>query len=172
MATLIEIETKAKAYADERNSLADVVANVNEQLEAIKRKWLPVIKRRVAATSEAHSVLKAAIEASPELFVKPRTVQVHGVKVGLQKGKGKVTWDDDDKVVKLIKKHLVESADVLINTKETPNKEAIASLAVADIKRIGCSVSDTGDEVVIKMTDGGVDKIVKALLKDATEEEA
>jgi hypothetical protein len=38
------------------------------------------------------------------------------------------------------------------------------------LKKLGCTVRDTGDEVVIKPVDGDVDKIVRALLKDATEE--
>ena len=33
--------------------------------------------------------LRAALAASPELFVKPRTQIFHGIKVGFVKGKGK-----------------------------------------------------------------------------------
>ena len=41
---------------------------------------------------------------------------------------------------------------------------------IADLKRIGCTIEETGDVVVIKPTDSDVDKIVSALLADATAE--
>jgi hypothetical protein len=37
---------------------------------------------------------------------------------------------------------------------------------------VGCSVLDAGDAVVIRPTDSEVDKLVDALLKGATEEQA
>lgn len=170
MATLKEIEALTKAYADRREALAGTVSGLNDELEAVKRKYLARIKQQVASAKDAAANLSAAIEASPALFVKPRTITVHGIKVGFQKGKGKVTFADGDKVVELIKKHLEDRADVLILTEEKPNKEAIAQLEVAELKKIGCSVTGTGDQVLIKDAAGDVDKLVAALLKEEVEE--
>ena len=43
---------------------------------------------------------------------------------------------------------------------------------MAELKKVGCTVVDAGDAVVIKPTDSEVDKLVDTLLKGATETEA
>lgn len=172
MATMNDIEQSTKDFADRYGALSEIVAELNDAIEAEKRKRLAVIKRRVAAVAEAQSELKAKIEESPELFVKPRTVVMHGVRVGLQKGKGRIDFDDDDQVVRLIRKHAPDMAEVLIITTEKPSRDGLSQLDVATLKKLGCIVEEAGDQVVIKPTDSNVDKLVKALLKGATEEEA
>jgi hypothetical protein len=171
VATLKEIELKAKHFADARARLADDVRELQDIVEKAKRAALPTIKERVRAVRDHEAALRALIADSAELFVKPRTVTAHGVKVGYAKGKGKVTFEDGDKVVELIKKHFAREADVLINTTEKPNKEAILSLPVGDAKKIGCAITGTGDQVVVKDTASDVDKLVTALLEEQAEEE-
>jgi hypothetical protein len=92
-----------------------------------------------------------------------------GVKLGYQKAKGTLDYDDAEAVCARIRKHLPEQADVLIATRETPVKTALAQLPAADLKRIGVTLSDAGDQIVVKPVDSEVDKMVDALLKDATE---
>lgn len=170
---LEQIQNLTLYFSNAHKQLVEEVTELNDELEAVKRKRLSKIRMAVAAVAEEHAKLKAAIETSPALFVKPRTITVHGVKVGFQKGKGGIEFNDADAVVARIEK-LFESdaAEVLIHTKKTPNKDALAELPVADLKRIGCNVIEAGDQVVIKPTDSDVDKIVNALLKDATKEAA
>ncbi len=169
--TLSEIEQKTKDYADARSVLGDRVQRLNDEIEAIKKRLLPGIKKAVEIAAERKAILKASIEEGSSLFVKPRTIVAHGVKVGLEKGKGKVEWEDDDQVVKMIEKHFPDQADVLIKTKKTPVKKALSQLTVAELKKLGITVEETGDQVVIKGTDSDVDKLVKALLKEHENEE-
>lgn len=172
MTSIVDIETSAKKYAESREHLAGIVAALNEGIEALKRDHMRRLKKAVADAAERHDTLKALIEDAPELFVKPRTVVFHGIKLGYQKGKGKIEWDDADQVVRLIKKHFPEQADVLVATSERPAKEALAQLTAAELKKLGISVTDGGDAVFIKPADSAVDKMVDALLRDATEEVA
>jgi hypothetical protein len=172
MTQLTDIEVRAKAFADARGAVASIVTVLNEGIEALKRENMPALKRAISRAAEKHDNLKAIIDANPKLFVKPRTVVLHGVKVGYAKGKGGIKFDDAEQVVKLIKKHLPEQAEVLIITKESPAKDALAQLSASDLKKIGCTVVDSGDAVVIKPTDSEVDKLVDTLLKGATEEQA
>ena len=169
--TLNDIEQRAKRYADARASLGTIVSNLTAGIEALKRQAMPDIKRAVARATEHHDALRELIEASPDLFARPRTVTLHGVRVGYAKGKGGIAWDDPDAVVAAIQKHLPKQADALIRWTGKPLKEAINQLDVADLKRIGCRVVGTGDQVVIRAVDSDVDKLVDALLKDATETE-
>jgi hypothetical protein len=90
--------------------------------------------------------------------------------LGYQKGKGKIDWEDPDQVVRLIKKHFPEQADVLIATSEKPVKEALNGLSAAELKKIGVSVVEGGEVIFIKPTDSAVDKMVDALLKEATQD--
>lgn len=172
MTKLTDIEPTAKAYAEARAKVADIVTDLNSGIEALKRDHMPALKRAIARAAEKHDQLKQIIEANPDLFIKPRTVIYHGVKLGMQKGKGGIAFDDAEQVVRLIKKHYPEQADVLVVTTEKPAKDALAQLTVAELKKVGCTVVDAGDAVVIKPTDSEVDKLVDTLLKGATETEA
>jgi len=170
MATLADIEKQTKTYADARDHLVDRVRALKEELEQIKSSKLPGIKKTLARVAEAEVSLRAALEESAALFVKPRTQIFNGVKVGYTKGKGKITWEDDDAVVRLINKHFPEQADVLTRTVTVPDKQALAGLTAAELKRLGVTVEETGDVVVIKPVDGEVEKTVAALLKGAADE--
>ena len=172
MPELKDIEPKAKAYADARSKVVEIVTELNTGIEALKRDSMPALKRAIARAAEKHDQLKAIIEESPALFRSPRTVVMHGIKIGYMKGKGGIAFDDAEQVIKLIKKHQAHVADELIKTTETPVKQALALLSVAELKKLGCTVVDAGDLVVIKPADGEVDKLVDALMKGATETEA
>ena len=104
MKTLVAIESKTKEFADARAKLAVIVTALNDSMEALKRQYMADLKRAVAATAKRQDELKGLLEASPELFAKPRSVIFHGIKVGYAKGKGKIEFTDPEQVVKLIKK--------------------------------------------------------------------
>jgi len=171
--TLPEIDSLTRAFADAHAELADLVAQMNDEIERAKRKRLPEIKRLVARASEKHNALKAGIESSEDLFVKPRTYVLHGIKLGFKKGKGGIQFSDADRVVELVHKYYdSDRAALLLRTFEEPDKDALAKLTAAELKKLGCEIADAGDQVVIKPTDSEVDKIVNALLKDAMEDTA
>lgn len=170
MANLGEIEKLTKVFVGARELLIMDVHEMENELNEIKMKYLPVIKKSVAAAKEKIEKLRLAIKESPELFEKPRSFILYGVKVGYQKGKGAIEWDDDEQVVKLIEKHFPEQADVLIKTTKKPVKKSLSQLTVAELKRLGIVVEETGDQVIIKPVDSEVDKLVEALLKDETKE--
>ncbi|PKN71221.1 MAG: hypothetical protein CVU54_02020 [Deltaproteobacteria bacterium HGW-Deltaproteobacteria-12] len=167
---LIDIEKLTKTFADARQLLADRVRGLEEELQTIKRRRMPGIRSAVNTVMEHHVELKAAVEESSSLFIRPKTIILHGVKVGFQKAKGKLSWNDDAQVVRLIKKHFPDQEDILIKKTEKPSKDALMNLPAADLKKIGVTVNETGDQVVIKSTDSEIDKFVDALLKEENPE--
>jgi Gam-like protein len=167
---LKEIEAKTKTYADARDVLGARVQELNDAIEQAKRAAMPGIKRALARAAELQAELRAAIEEAPDAFTKPRSHIFHGIKVGYQKAVGKIEFDDADRVVELIEKHFPDQADVLVKTEKKPLKKALEALDVAELKKLGVRVADNGDVVIIKPTDTEVDKVVTALLKEATEE--
>jgi arsenate reductase-like glutaredoxin family protein len=165
-----EIQTKAKAHADARARLAEIVTTMQDGIEAIKRKNMPRLKGAVNKAVETSEELRALIEQNPDLFTRPKSVVFHGIKLGYQKAKGKIEFDDPEKVIKLIRKHYPELADPLISTTEKPSKDALNNLAAEQLKKIGVTVTSDTDVVFIRPTDGEVDELVNALLKGVEEE--
>src|SRR5690349_13201393 len=126
--SLADIEQSTKKFSIAHAELAAVVSELNADLEAIKRAGLASIKRALAKAAERQSELAELIENGRHLFIKPRTIVMHGVKVGLAKGKGGILFEDAQKVVAIIKKHFPDKKDLLIDTKETPDKEGLEQL--------------------------------------------
>lgn len=162
-----QTESLTQAYRKKYDVLAQRVESLEDEVRQMKRRRLPGIKTAVQAAAQARDVLAAHIEAHPELFERPRTVVVAGIRVGLKKGAGRIEFDDKDKVCKLIEKHFPDQAETLIRITETPVKKALSNLTTAQLKKLGCQVVDTGDEVVINPVDSNVDKLVNALLAEA-----
>lgn len=160
------IEELTGIYADRRAALGERVNKLVHEQRMAEARALPGIKQAAAAAKDAEAALKAAIDANAAEFVKPRTRTFSGIKVGLQKLPGKLTFGDPAKVVALIKKLFPERQQLLIKTTETPVKDALSKLSGDELKRLGCSVGQDTDEVVVKPTDSEIEKVVAALLKD------
>lgn len=165
------IEVLTREYADAYQTLAAAVETLEAAIRDLKKKKLPAIKRAAEKAAVAKETLKTAIESVPQLFEKPRTRLLHGVKVGMQKAKGELEIPNGEKTVELIRKHFADLADTLIRVEETPVKKALANLPAVDLKRIGVTVIETGDQVVIKIAGTDVERLVDALL-DSDEEAA
>ena len=170
--TLETIERKAKAYADRRGMLRDCLQQVERELAAIKRRHMKELKRHIALTADCETELSAAIMAAPELFVKPKTQILHGIKVGFRKGPGGLDWEDDDDLVRRIERLFPDDdeAERYLIIKKKPSAEALEDLDAAQLKRLGVTIVDTGEEVVIKPVETDIEKLVKALLKGAIDE--
>lgn len=170
MSNLADLECRAKSLADARAVLTDIVTVLNDGIDALKRDNMKAIKAAVRGVAEQHDRLKALIEENPGLFEKPRSIVFHGIKLGYRKGIGGLEYEDEEQVIKLIRKHFPEQFDVLVKTDEKPIKAALCNLTVAELKKLGITVEATDDVVFIKATDSAVDKLVKQLLKSATED--
>lgn len=170
MASMKDIERKTARYAQERAALAETMRKLHVAIQALKLDRRAAIMRHVERASNAEAELRAAIAAVPELFERPRSRILHGIRVGFQKGKGKIEFADPDRVVALIRKHMPDSFDVLVKTTEKPIKDALAGLTAAELKKLGVTVEEAGDRPLIKPADSEVDRLVAALLDAASED--
>jgi hypothetical protein len=164
--TLEDIEGLASQYAKAREELAGRVQALEDEVARLRRASMPAIRRALAIAQERRDVLAAAVAAAPQLFDRPRTVVLAGIRVGYQKGRGAITWDDDARVCALIRKHLPDQADQLIRVIERPLKTALAQLSTAELRRIGVQVIETGEQIVIRPVDGDLDRLIERLLAD------
>lgn len=161
------LDHTAKNYATAHAVLAERVQRHEEEVAAITRRLLPGIKSAAMQAAQAEAELRRHIETHPELFEKPRTMTLHGVKLGLQKGKGEITFTNAARTVEKIKEHFGDEADIYLITKETPARTALMSLDAGTLRKLGCTLEETGDQVVIKAAATDIDKIVAKLLNEA-----
>lgn len=158
------IERLSKEHAADRAVLAERVQALNAEIDDAKRRKVPGIKAAVGQARDSRLRLRSAIDAARSTFERPRTRVFHGIKVGLQKAKGKLAFASAEKVIELVRKHFPEQADVLIKTKETPAKAALQQLPASDLKKLGCTIEATGDEIVVEPISSEIDDLVDALL--------
>lgn len=169
---ILVIEQRAKAYAHARENLGGYVADFEAELAALRRKHLPVIKRSAAWAANHQAELQREIEAHPDLFVKPRTMTLHGIKLGFQKGKGKLILGNIAKLIERIRAQFPKAkADLLIKVTQTPMKKALSMLPADELKKLGITVETTGDAVFIEAIDTEVDKLVARLLDEGSKTE-
>lgn len=167
------IEQLTHAYALARAELTRQVEQLQIDIDDLKRRRMRAIKKAQIEASMKKGQLAAAIERNPQLFEGPRTAVYHGVKVGLHKGKGAIGFEDGARVIRLIRKHLPKQARKLIRVEERLLKNALAELNVTDLKRIGCTISDSNDQIVIKHlgAEQDINDAVHALFADIEAEE-
>lgn len=171
MSTIEEIEIKAKALAEARAELAERVGRIREEQEAIKRKLMTGVRNALARARDAYDQLHELVEDSPELFEKPKTRTLHGVRVGWMKQRGKLLWEDDRAVIDALRKVLGEEAEGFIKTTEKPLATRLQDLPAKDLRRVGVTVTDDTEVVVIKTADDALDKLIDALIGDDRIEE-
>lgn len=164
------IEKRAKAYADARADLAALVSLAEAEIGTVRRKHLAEIRRRVGEAAAAEADLHAAVAARRDLFVRPKTRILHGIRLGWVKNKGRVTYADPARVVKAIRRHMPRRFKDLVKVTETPIKAALNKLPGADLRKLGVSVGDDDDAVSIAPVDSAVDRIVEALLAGAKDD--
>lgn len=169
--SLREIEDACKALGDAREQLREVVARMQAEIAETTNHFRPGLQAAIDAVANRHAVVMGLVQSAPQLFRKPRSAQFHGVKCGWQKGKGSVTWSDDERVCVLIERHLPDQVETLIRTSRMPVAAALASLDGRDLKKLGCSVTNADDAPFVKPVDSELDRIVKRLVDDATQEE-
>lgn len=168
--TMEQIETLCADYAKCRDSLYQRLTILEGELQTVKRRHLKELKRCTALAAASESTLRAAIEQGPDLFDKPKTQIFHGIKVGYRKGAGALDWEDDEELVRKIEKLFGDHAEDYLLVKKKPSADSLEGCDAATLKRLGVQVGDDGEQVVIKPVETAVERLVKALLKDAREE--
>lgn len=164
----------AADYAACRDRLAALVQAVREQVSTIERGATPEILKAARKIAALHNDLQAAITAHPECFVRPRTMVVDGLKFGLQKQKGRISWEDDgalcERIMKLTESGAIEpqQAETLIEYRPRPVAAALEQLDAKTLKRLGVTVTLDSDAPLIKTVDSDIEKIVTQMVKQAT----
>lgn len=142
--------------------------------DEIKAAIAPIYARHrgsldAAADEEAaaHRALMALLEGAPQLFVKPRSLAINGVRAGYRKAEDQLDWGDDDALIKRIRALLPKQADILIRTQETLVIDALAQLDADAHRSLGIARISGADNPFITVGSADVEKLAQALISDA-----
>ena len=172
MTTMQEIEKLMEKLSAVRDALAGTALAQDEEIASVEKKYAARIRKLTADFEAAAEAVTQAVSESPALFVKPKSVVLHGIQAGYRKGVGKIEWEDDDTVVALIRKHFKDEFDILVKTTHKPIKDALGNLPAADLKKLGIQVEDTNDVAFVKLAEKEAAKLIRALLRKASKEAA
>lgn len=167
--TLGQIETKCEKYETSSAFLEQLISDLETDLETVKKKHLARIKKQAGDVANIEAELHSLIESAPGLFTSPRTLTVHGVKVGFSLSSGRLVFDDEETVVTLIKKFHKLDADTYIRKSESVNKDALRTLNAEQLRQLGCKIEGEGDTVILKRVAGEVEKLINKLITKLVE---
>ncbi len=165
MTSLQHIEDLTKHLANAKEVLSDRIQVVEDEHRQILRSHKRRLKAAVDQVATKEAELDAAIDANQHLFVKPKTQVFHGIKVGLQKAKDKLEYDEEQ-VIKAIKEHLRGKKTSLVKQVEKLISKALTALSEEQLETIGVTVKTGKDCVVIKPMNSDIEKLVKVWLED------
>lgn len=170
--TMETIETLTRRFSDARTDLSDRLAELRDEQEEAKRRRLRGIKNALDQVQTTYSELHQAIKEARALFESPKTRMLHGIRVGWKKKPGKLDVADESRCIAALRKLFgKKNAQAYIRTTEKPNIKALESLPAVDLKKIGVTVADDVDDVLIKASDSEIDKLIEALINDKALEE-
>jgi len=167
-----DIVALARDFATARHALETTAEEIRELQRKAVRNRIRGLRSRIAEAAAAHDALRAGIESRPDLFVKPRTAAVDGVKFGFRKQGGAMDLGDEAQAIKLLRRKFADRAETLVIVKETLDKKALRRMTAAELARIGVTIDSPTDAVVIDVAESDVDKLIAALIEDAEAIEA
>lgn len=177
MTTQADFQKRAEALSATREALSALLHTLQAEVDTIKQGRMPAIRQAARKVAAEHNRLKELIEAHPDMFKSPRSYVVAGLKYGLKKSPGRMSWACDAQLIERIKKltdagELTdEQQEMLIARTERPVAKALEKLDARLLKRLGVTVAADCDEVLIKSVDGEIEKAVNAVIKDVTQDD-
>jgi hypothetical protein len=161
------IDRAASAYAGARDELRQALLTLREEIARVSDTHRPGIIAALDQAVNTREHLRGLIDAHRAVFDHPKSQQLHGIKVGLRKQPGKLTFGDEHAVIQLIRKKLPSKADGLIQVSESIVAAAVKALPANELAAIGCSITDVADEVIVDAVQGEIDKLLSAITSDA-----
>lgn len=171
-ATLADIANLTGKLQEAHTKLCEAVTEMNHDIELVRQSHLSRLKRCVARAKELRSAVIAAIESTPALFIKPKSLILHGIKVGFKKLPDGILITDEATTIDLITTHCPELLPTLVRTTEALNKKHLATLPPDTLQQIGVSIEPGAEETMAVPVDSNVDRLVKALMADEPETDA
>lgn len=162
--TLEDLAADADKLAGRRFEFLSAAADMEGEISEIRRKHMPRLRKLALAVKALTDALLAQVATAPALFVKPKSRRVQDLQYGWRKARGKIEFDDEQKVIARIRKLRPDLADTAIVVKETVDKDVIDGLPADELKRLGISITDAGDKPFVKSKSDDLDELLALAL--------
>lgn len=167
---IIRIANLCLEYEAACMTLETVIADLEERIRHTKDETMPNLKRAAAKVASFEAQLQEEITDHPDLFRKPKTLTLHGVRVGYLEAPGKLEIDDEGTAITKLRTILGhEDADQYIATKETLRKDLVRDLDPKVLARLGARVVGAGDQVIIRRSAGEIEKLLNKMVSKLVE---
>lgn len=167
--TPTDLDLLAADYARAVEARRGLQSSIRLAVLAIMEQHGPDLRTATAAEADAHAALLAAVEARPELFAKPKSRTVAGVKFGWVAGKASIKIPNEADTIARIRRLLpAEQAELLIRVVESVHKPSVLDLSAADLRRLRIEQVPGKDSPFAKPAADAADKLVDLLLAEAT----
>ncbi len=139
MERLAHIISIAESLGEISGIIGKHMEALDRQINAVRMEFYKKILPMSRQYSQQRKELETLIEQNPQLFVKPRTIDVNGVKFGMKKSKGKIVIEDSGKTLEKIKTLLKDKKEFLIEQKESLLRNGLAQLSDHEMAAVGVS---------------------------------
>ena len=178
MTELEKLQSAALQLSHHTDALRQELMLLDAEVPAAQAAHMLTIRLMTRCVIKKQAELAEGIKAHPELFDKPRTLIVEGIKFGLRKQPGKMCWGDDEKLFKRLNDMFAAGHinpvqyEGVVETRFVLVAKGLEKLDASTLKRLGVTVEADSDAVEIKSVDSDVEKMVKAVIKDAMKDAA
>jgi hypothetical protein len=175
--TFDDIAAGAKLVSETRDRLGDLARAYDKALAAVRDEHTPGVKTVIEELRGQYDALLDLVRAAPDLFVRPKSIELSGLKLGFRRNKGRVEFADPAKLerrlralqgLKVISKDTVEG---IVTVKVKVSKAALAKLDGNILKRLGVDVVAGQDGPFAQPVDGEIDRLVKLLFAQDDEDD-
>ena len=163
------IDLLARQYADAQTDLDTQINDLRHVIDMSVRDAWPALRAATTRAAGRYEALLASVTDARDVFEKPKTKILHGVRVGYRKAKDSIQVLNADNTCALIEKHLPDQVDVLISTTKKPVMAGLEQLDDEQLRKIGCKRVAGRDEPIAALAETELDKVVAALMKGAIE---
>lgn len=169
--TLVDIRDAAQRLANAHNDTAATAALMNAEIKSviapILEKYKGTVDTYAVAEVAARATLDGLLIAAPNLFVKPRSLTVDGVRCGYLKAPDTLDWDDDDAVIARIKALRPDLVPVLIRSRESLIIDALAGLDANALVTFGIRTVTGADAHFMTVGDNDAEKLTRIVIAAA-----
>lgn len=171
--TLEDIRAAAQRLANAHNDTAGTAALLNAEIKAaiapILDRYKGTIDTYAVAEAEARARLDCLLMDAPNLFVKPRSLVIDGVRCGYLKAADTADWDDDETVIARIKALRPDLVPLLIRSRESLIVDALVGLDGKTLVAFGIRTITGVDAHFVSVGDNDAEKLTRIVIAVAAD---
>jgi hypothetical protein len=169
--TLESVREQAQRLANAHNDTAATAALLNAEIKSaiapILERYKDTIDLYAYAESLARTELEGTLAIAPNLFVKPRSLSVDGVRCGYMKAPDSLDWDDEGDVIARIKALRPDLVPLLVRSRESLVIDALLGLERKDLVALGIRTVTGVDAYFVSVGDNDAEKLTKIVIASA-----